>query len=213
MFGSRCMEGNVVEKDQLQDVNGQAFSDEGLVETKLEGKTVYPGSFFSIEKDTVRLPDGSTAFREFMRHPGAAAMIPLFEDGTVLLERQFRYPVNKVFWELPAGKIDAGESSFETAKRELAEETGYEADEWYFVTTIHNAIGYSDEHIDLYLAKNLKKGRAHLDSEEFIEVVKMPIQKLVNMIRDGQITDVKTIVGIFWLEKIITGQWNVEKMA
>ena len=192
---------------------GQGFSDADLIETRIDGETVYPGSFFRIEKDRVRLPDGGTAFREFMRHPGAAAVIPLFEDGTVLVERQFRYPVDRVFIELPAGKIDRGEHSLETARRELAEETGYAADEWYFVTTIHNAIGYSDEHIDLYLAKKLHKGKAHLDAEEFIQSLRMPVGELVDWVRQGRITDVKTIVGIFWLEKIAAGQWNAEKMA
>ena len=191
----------------------QGFADADLIETRIDGQTVYAGSFFSIEKDQARLPDGTSAFREFMRHPGAAAVIPLFEDGTVLVERQFRYPMDRIFIELPAGKIDKGEHSLETARRELEEETGYVADEWYFVTTIHNAIGYSDEHIDLYLARGLRKGTAHLDAEEFIQSFRMPASELVDGVRQGQITDVKTVVGIFWLEKIITGQWNAEKMA
>ena len=195
------------------DRDSKGFSDAGLIETRIDGQTVYPGSFFKIEKDQVRLPDGGSAFREFMRHPGAAAVIPLFEDGTVLVERQFRYPMNRIFIELPAGKIDKGEHSLTTARRELAEETGYIADEWYFVTTIHNAIGYSDEHIDLYLAKKLRKGEAHLDAEEFIQSFRIPATELVDGVRQGRITDVKTIVGIFWLEKIIMGQWNAEKMV
>ncbi len=197
------------ELDKVQ----KRFADADLIEARMDGQTVYSGSFFRIEKDQVRLPDGASAFREFMRHPGAAAVIPLFEDGTVLLERQFRYPMNRIFIELPAGKIDRGEHSLETARRELEEETGYVADEWYFVTTIHNAIGYSDEHIDLYLAKGLRKGTAHLDAEEFIQSFRMPASELVDGVRQGRITDVKTVVGVFWLEKIITGQWNAEKMA
>ena len=195
------------------DKDQQGFSDTDLIETRIDGQTVYSGSFFHIEKDQARLPDGTSAFREFMRHPGAAAVIPLFEDGTVLVERQFRYPMGRVFIELPAGKIDRGEHSLETARRELEEETGYVADEWYFVTTIHNAIGYSDEHIDLYLAKGLRKGTVHLDAEEFIQSFRMPASELVDGVRQGRITDVKTVVGVFWLEKIITGQWNAEKMA
>jgi len=195
------------------DKDQQGFSDADLIETRIDGQTVYSGSFFRIEKDQARLPDGTSAFREFMRHPGAAAVIPLFEDGTVLVERQFRYPMGRVFIELPAGKIDRGEHSLETARRELEEETGYVADEWYFVTTIHNAIGYSDEHIDLYLAKGLRKGTVHLDAEEFIQSFRMPASELVDGVRQGRITDVKTVVGVFWLEKIITGQWNAEKMA
>ncbi len=195
------------------DKDQRFFSDTDLIETRIDGQTVYPGSFFRIEKDRVCLPDGTSAFREFMRHPGAAAVIPLFEDGTVLVERQFRYPMGQIFIELPAGKIDKGEHSLETARRELEEETGYVADEWYFVTVIHNAIGYSDEHIDLYLAKGLRKGKVHLDDEEFIQSFRMPVTELVDWIRQGRITDVKTIVGVFWLEKIISGQWNAEKMV
>ncbi len=198
--------------DQMDDIQN-GFSDAGLTETRIDGQTVYSGSFFCIEKDQVRLPDGTSAFREFMRHPGATAVIPLFEDGTVLVERQFRYPVNRIFIELPAGKIDKGEESLEAAQRELAEETGYVADEWFFVTTIHNAIAYSDEHINLYLAKTLRKGNAHPDAEEFIQSFRMPATELVDWVRQGKISDVKTMVGIFWLEKIITGQWNVQKMV
>lgn len=195
-----------------KNTNPQGFSDEGLIETRIDGETAYPGSFFSIQKDSVRLPDGAVAYREFMRHPGAATIIPLFDDGTVLVERQFRYPMNQIFIELPAGKIDQGEHSFETAKRELEEETGYVADEWYFVTTIHNAIGYSDEHIDIYLAKGLRQGKVRLDEEEFIQSFRIPVTELLDWVKNGQVTDVKTIIGAFWLEKIVSGQWNAEKM-
>lgn len=195
------------------DTNPEGFLDKDLIETRIDGGTAYEGSFFSIQKDNVRLPDGAVAFREFMHHPGAATIIPLFDDGTVLVERQFRYPMNRIFIELPAGKIDQGEDPFETAKRELEEETGYVADEWYFVTTIHNAIGYSDEHIDLYLAKGLRQGKVRLDEEEFIQSFRISAIELIDWVKKGQVTDVKTIIGTFWLEKIVSGQWNVEKMV
>lgn len=190
----------------------ESFSDNELVETKIDGSIVYSGSFFQIEKDRVRLPDKKIATREFIRHPGAAVVIPLFDDGSVLLERQFRYPMGRIFIEFPAGKIDKGETSFKAAKRELEEETGYFANEWYFVTTIHNAIGYSDEHLDIYLAKNLEFKKTHLDEEEFIQSFKISFIEFFDWVKKGKVTDVKTIIAAFWLEKIVTGQWNVEKM-
>ncbi|MDF3037014.1 MAG: ADP-ribose pyrophosphatase, partial [Paucimonas sp.] len=127
--------------------------DQHLTETQLESEPAYEGHFLKIQKDKIRLPDGSTSTREYIRHPGAVVVIPLFEDGSVLMERQFRYPLRRVFIEFPAGKIDPNEDPLECAKRELQEETGFTATEWQFVCTIHNAIAYSDEHLDIYLAR------------------------------------------------------------
>ena len=136
--------------------NPEGFEDSDLIETYLDGETVYRGSFFNVEKDRVCLPNGAIATREYIRHPGAVVILPLFDDGTVLLERQFRFPVNRIFLEFPAGKIDKGEDTLDSAKRELKEETGYSASNWQYVTTIHNAIGYSDEQLIVYLAKDLQ---------------------------------------------------------
>ena len=138
--------------------NPEGFEDSDLIETYLDGETVYRGSFFNVEKDRVCLPNGAIATREYIRHPGAVVILPLFDDGTVLLERQFRFPVNRIFLEFPAGKIDKGEDTLDSAKRELKEETGYSASNWQYVTTIHNAIGYSDEQLIVYLAKDLQAG-------------------------------------------------------
>src|SRR5690606_19029682 len=126
------------------------MADTHLKETRIDGDIVYDGSLLRIHRDQVRLPDGSTSQREYIRHPGAVVILPLLEDGKVLLERQFRYPNNQVFIELPAGKIDPDEAPLDCAKRELREETGYSAREWKFLCTIHNAIAYSDEHLDIF---------------------------------------------------------------
>jgi ADP-ribose pyrophosphatase len=183
--------------------------DQHLTETRLDGSLAYDGHFLKVQKDTIRLPDGKTTTREYIRHPGAVVVIPLFDDGSVLMERQFRYPLHRVFIELPAGKIDPNEDPLACAKRELEEETGYTASDWRFVCTIHNAIAYSDEHLDIYLARGLKEGKAQLDDGEFLETFKAPVSELITWIREGKITDVKTVIGCFWLEKIVTGEWRL----
>ena len=129
--------------------------DSHLKETRIDGETVYDGGFLKVARDRVTLPDGKITKREYIRHPGAVVVLALFDDNTVLLERQYRYPLDRVFIEYPAGKIDAGEDHLACAKRELQEETGYTATEWHFLCTIHNAIAYSDELLDIYLARNL----------------------------------------------------------
>jgi ADP-ribose pyrophosphatase len=179
-----------------------------LNEERIEGGTVYEGHFLKVECDRIRLPDGSESKREYIRHPGAVVILPLLPDGRVLLERQFRYPNRQVFVEFPAGKIDPGEDPLACAKRELEEETGYTADEWHFVCTIHNAIAYSDEHLDLFLARGLTEGEAKLDEGEFLETFAITVPELLEQVRRGEITDVKTIIGAFWLEKILAGSWT-----
>ena len=182
--------------------------DAHLKESKLDGGVVYEGHFLKVQRDTISLPDGKHSVREFIKHPGAVVILPLFEDGSVLLERQFRYPLDQVFVEFPAGKIDAGEDHLACAKRELQEETGYTASDWQFVCTIHNAIAYSDEYLDIYLARGLQAGERKLDEGEFLDVYKAPLSELMQQIQQGKVTDVKTIIGAFWLEKIISGQWQ-----
>jgi ADP-ribose pyrophosphatase len=182
--------------------------DTHLKETRIDGEVAYDGHFLKVNRDRIRLPDGSTTHREYIRHPGAVVILPLLPDGRVLLERQFRYPNDRVFVEFPAGKIDPGEDPLECAKRELAEETGYTASDWQFVCTIHNAIAYSDEHLDLFLATGLSEGEAKLDEGEFLELFTTTVPELLEQVRRGEITDVKTIIGAFWLEKILGGSWQ-----
>ena len=179
-----------------------------LKETKVDGAIVYEGGFLTVQSDRVTLPDGKLTTREYIRHPGAVVILPLLDDGTVLLERQYRYPLQRVFIEFPAGKIDAGEDALACAKRELLEETGYTASDWQFVCTIHNAIAYSDEHLELFVARGLVAGTSQLDEGEFLETFSASVPQMLEWVRSGAITDVKTIIGAFWLEKLTSGAWS-----
>lgn len=182
--------------------------DTHLKETRLDGELAYDGGFLKVTRDRIALPDGAETHREFIRHPGAVVILPLFDDGSVLLERQFRYPLDRVFIEYPAGKIDPGEDPLACAKRELQEETGYTASDWHFLCTIHNAIAYSDEHLNLYLARGLTAGEAQLDDGEFLETFRASVPEMLEKVRNGEVTDVKTVIGTFWLEKILDGRWS-----
>jgi ADP-ribose pyrophosphatase len=180
-----------------------------LKETQVDTELAYDGHFLKVQRDTVRLPDGKISTREYIKHPGAVVILPVFDDGSILVERQFRYPLDRVFIEFPAGKIDPNEDPLDCAKRELQEETGYTAADWKFVTTIHNAIAYSNEHLDIFLARGLTAGASKLDDGEFLETFKASIPDMLAWVREGKITDVKTVIGTFWLEKILAGQWKV----
>ena len=164
-----------------------------LTEHPLSSEAVYDGTLLKVRRDVVRLPDGSQGAREYIRHPGAVAVVPLFDDGRVLLERQFRYPHGREFIEIPAGKLEPGEPHLETAKRELLEETGYVAAEWKRLGVIHTAIAYTDEAIELFVARQLTERGRSLDDGEFLEVLTLPFAEAIGMIRDGRITDAKTV--------------------
>jgi ADP-ribose pyrophosphatase len=170
-----------------------------VAEEFLQGELVFAGRLLKVHRDRVRLPDGSEALREYIRHPGAVAIVALFEDGRVVLERQFRYPLAREFIEIPAGKLEPGENHLETAKRELLEETGYVAKDWRRLGLIHNAIGYSDEGIEIWVARGLELREPQLAEGEFLEVFTVPLAEAQAMARDGRITDVKTIAGLLWV--------------
>ena len=178
-----------------------------LTETELSSKTVFKGRLMHVKLDRVRLPDGGESTREYIVHPGAVVVIPVFENGDLLLERQHRYPLHRDFIELPAGKIDAGEADLTCAKRELEEETGYTASEWREVTTIYPCIGYSDERLAFYLARGLEPGNHGRDPDEFLEILRVPFGEAMDWMRNGKICETKTVIGLFWLEKMLDQAW------
>jgi ADP-ribose pyrophosphatase len=167
-----------------------------LTERLVSGELVFDGTLLKVRRDEVRLPDGSLGTREYIRHPGAVAIVPLFDDGRVLLERQFRYPHGREFIEVPAGKLEANEPHLDTAKRELLEETGYTAQEWSRLGVIHTAIAYTNEAIEIFVAKKLSLGERKLDAGEFLETLIVGFDEAIAMIRDGRITDAKTVAAL-----------------
>ena len=181
--------------------------DDKLFERRLGGEVLLQGGFLEVRRDEVLLPDGQRATREFIVHPGAVAVLPLMDDGRVLLERQFRYPLGRVMLEIPAGKIDPGESPLACATRELREETGFTAAEWACAGRIHNAAAYSDEVIHLFLARGLSGGVQSLDAGEFIELSPVSEAEFERMALAGEITDVKTLVALMWLQRWRAGHW------
>jgi ADP-ribose pyrophosphatase len=172
-----------------------------LTEHFVSGARVYDGGLLKVHRDIVRLPDDTEAYREYIRHPGAVAIVALSDDARVLLERQYRYPNRREFIEIPAGKLEPGEPHLETAKRELLEETGYSAAEWTRLGVIHTAIGYTDESIELFVARGLTEGTRKLDAGEFLETLRVPFDEAIAMIRDGRITDAKTVAALLWVDK------------
>lgn len=176
-----------------------------LTERFVSREEIFAGRLLNVRRDTVRMPDGASATREYIVHPGAVAILPLTAAGGVILERQYRYPHGRDFIEIPAGKVEAGEDLLATAKRELLEETGFVATGWQRLATIHNAISYSDEAIELFVARGLEKRAQNLDEEEFLEVLEVPFAQAVAMLQDGRITDVKTMIALFWARQFLPG--------
>jgi ADP-ribose pyrophosphatase len=180
-----------------------------LREVLVSSEPVWRGRFLDVRRDTVALPDGSQATREYIVHPGAVMVVPLLPDGRLVMERQHRHPMGKVMLEFPAGKIDPGEAPFACAVRELAEETGYRAAEWARAGILHNAIAYSTEGIEIWFARGLTPGAPELDAGEFLETVVHSADELDAMVASGAVTDAKTLIGLLWVQKWQAGLWRM----
>jgi ADP-ribose pyrophosphatase len=185
------------------------LQDSHLIESTVRREEVFSGKLLRIRRDIVRLPDGKTASREFVSHPGAVLVIAQLDNGKLLFERQFRYPLNRVFLELPAGKIHPGEDILLTARRELREETGYEAQSWHYLGLIHPCIGYSDERIEIFFARGLTYVGDCRDDGEFLEVLEIEPAEALEAVREGRLTDGKSVAGLLWAEKILDGRWSL----
>lgn len=173
-----------------------------LKETKISSEQKFSGRLIDLYLDQVELPNGETTTREWIDHPGAVCLIPILPDGKICLIRQFRYGPGEEFIEIPAGKLDAGEAPLDCAYRELEEETGYRTNKLTFLTNIHPAIGFSNEKMWMYLAEELELSKKKLDEDEFLELLPTPLNKALEWVFSGKITDVKTIIGIMWMKEL-----------
>jgi len=174
-----------------------------LIEETLATEEVFRGVFFRISRDRVRLSNGVETVREYIKHPGAVAVVALTDDGQIVMERQYRHPLGKVFLEIPAGKLDPDEPALACAQRELLEETGYLANHWQHLGTLHPCIGYADEHIEIFLARGLTRTERNLDHGELLDVVEMPFDAVLDAVMAGEITDGKTISAMFFAERTL----------
>ncbi len=184
--------------------------DRHLREERLVREPLLKGHFLQVVRDTVRLPDGRQATREFVLHPGAVMVVALADDGRLLMERQYRHPMGQVMLEFPAGKRDPDEDSLSCARRELQEETGYTAREWAFAGRHAPTIAYSDEVIDIWFARGLQAGERRLDEGEFLDVFLAEPSELMAACRDGRLIDGKTITGLLWWQQVMNGSWLLE---
>jgi len=189
-------------------VERQTKPDTHLVEETLSTEQVWRGRLLDVRRDQVRLPDAHEGVREYIVHPGAVVIIAVLDNGKLLFERQYRHPVGQVFLELPAGKIDPGEEILKTAIRELREETGHAAGQWRYLGVMHPCIGYSNERIEIFLARELiRESAPQLDHGEHLEVIEMSLEEAAAAIRDGRLTDAKTITALYWAEKVLQEGW------
>ena len=189
------------------DVNNK---DRHLVEIRVESEELVKGHFLQVRRDTVRLPDGTHAPREYVIHPGAVMIVAQLDNGRLVLERQYRYPVQAVMIEFPAGKLDAGETSLACAQRELLEETGYTAREWAKAGVLHPVISYSTEFIDIWFARHLTAGERNLEIGEFLDVFTATPAELLTWCGTGEVTDAKTLTGMLWLQNLQSGMWKLD---
>jgi ADP-ribose pyrophosphatase len=192
---------------------GRPADDAHLVETRLASTEILKGHFLHAMRDTVCLPDGTQATREYVIHPGAVMIVAQGDDGRLVLERQYRYPVQAVMVEFPAGKLDPGEGSLACAQRELLEETGYTAREWARAGVLHPVISYSTEFIDIWFARGLVPGPRKLDAGEFLDVFTATPAELLSWCANGRVTDAKTLTGALWLQNVLSGAWALDWQA
>ena len=181
-----------------------------LHETLVASETVYQGGFLTVKRDFVRQVDGHEVSYEYVRHPGAVVVIPILDDGRVVVERQFRHPVGRVMTEFPAGKLDPGEDPLACGRRELLEETGYTAAEWAKAGVLHLAIGYSTEVIHIYFARGLRAGERRLDDGEQLDVHAVSVDDLLRASQDGGVTDAKTLSCLLWVQNVRAGLWRLD---
>ncbi len=184
-------------------------ADAHLRESTVSSEMVFEGRLLKVRCDRVRLPDGSDATREYIVHPGAVMIVPLLDDGRLVMERQWRYPLERVMLEFPAGKLEPGEPTQGCAQRELFEETGYEAAEWALAGVLHNAIAYSNERIEIWFARGLIAGERKLDAGEFLDIQLVEPDELDRRCARGEVTDAKTLIGLQWLQNWRSGRWAI----
>jgi len=186
------------------------MDDAHLKEEGTASELLFKGNFLEAKRDTVRLPDGKSATREYIVHPGAVVVVPLLDDGRVAMVRQYRYPIDRVMTEFPAGKLDPGEDPLFCGQRELQEETGYTAREWAHAGAMHLAVAYSTEIIHIYFARGLTVGSQQLDHEEFVELTAATPGQLLDWCRDGTVSDAKTLTCTLWLQNVLSGAWALD---
>lgn len=190
--------------------SGPAVADLHLLEHFVSREPRLSGGFLTVVRDTVRLPDGGHATREFIQHPGAVAIVPILDDGRWVMVRQYRHPVGRILLEWPAGKLDKHEPVLACAVRELREETGYTAREWARAGVFHNACAYSDEGIEIWFARGLQAGAQSLDQGEFVETVFHTEAEVMAMVHRGDITDMKTALGAMWAQRSRSEGWSLD---
>jgi len=174
-----------------------------IKEKTIKSEIVYNGKLLKVYRDEVHLPNGQKGFREWINHPGAVCCMPILPDGKIAMIQQYRYALKQVMIELPAGKLDEGETPEDCALRELEEEIGYRTNKLTFLANIHPAIGFANENMWLYLAEDLEKTEPKLDNDEFIELIPTALEDAVEMVWRGDITDVKTIIGLLWAQRLL----------
>lgn len=183
-----------------------SLDDAHLIEHTVDSEQVWQGLLLDVRRDRVRLPDDGIATREYIVHPGAVLILPVLDDGRLVIVRQYRYPLRQVFIEFPAGKLDPGETALATARRELQEEAGYTARDWTRLGVIHPLLAYSTEAIELYLAEGLEQVGASLDEHEFLEVAEASVDDLLAAVDRGELTDAKTVTALLLYQRRVASR-------